>query len=70
MVKVHIIGNGRWGNILKNNIERLVKFVEPDEADWIIISTPNDLHYEQTKYWLIDDAPPIIVFDFSFTSTK
>ena len=52
MVKVHIIGNGRWGNILKNNIERLVKFVEPDEADWIIISTPNDLHYEQTKYWL------------------
>jgi hypothetical protein len=52
MVKVHIIGNGRWGNILKNNIKRLVKFVEPDEADWIIISTPNDLHYEQTKYWL------------------
>ena len=50
--KVHIIGNGRWGNILKKNIENLVEFVKPNDADWIIISTPNDLHYEQTKYWL------------------
>jgi hypothetical protein len=50
--KVHIIGNGKWGNILKKNIENLVEFVKPNEADWIIISTPNDLHYEQTKYWL------------------
>ena len=50
--KVHIIGNGKWGNILKKNIENLVEFVKPNDADWIIISTPNDLHYEQTKYWL------------------
>jgi len=50
--KVHIIGNGKWGNVLKKNIEPMVSFVEPNEADWIIISTPNDLHYEQTKYWL------------------
>jgi len=50
--KVHIIGNGKWGNVLKKNIESMVSFVEPNEADWIIISTPNDLHYEQTKYWL------------------
>ena len=50
--KVHIIGNGRWGNVLKKNIEPMVSFVEPNEADWIIISTPNDLHYEQTKHWL------------------
>jgi len=50
--KVHIIGNGRWGSILRKNIESMVSFVKPDEADWIIISTPNDLHYEQTKYWL------------------
>ena len=52
MVKVHIIGSGKWGNVLKKNIENLVEFVEPNDADWIIISTPNDLHYEQTKYWL------------------
>ena len=50
--KVHIIGNGRWGNVLKKNIEPMVSFVEPNDADWIIISTPNDLHYEQTKHWL------------------
>ena len=50
--KVHIIGNGKWGNVLKKNIEPMVSFVEPNEADWIIISTPNDLHYEQTKHWL------------------
>jgi len=50
--KVHTIGNGKWGNVLKKNIESMVSFVEPNEADWIIISTPNDLHYEQTKYWL------------------
>jgi hypothetical protein len=50
--KVHIIGNGKWGSVLKKNIEPMVSFVEPNEADWIIISTPNDLHYEQTKYWL------------------
>ena len=52
MVKVHIIGSGKWGNVLKKNIENLVEFVEPNDADWIIISTPNDLHFEQTKYWL------------------
>ena len=50
--KVHIIGNGKWGNVLKKNIEPMVSFVEPNDADWIIISTPNDLHYEQTKHWL------------------
>ena len=50
--RVHILGNGRWGNILKKNIKDMVDIVEPNDADWIIISTPNDLHYEQTKYWL------------------
>ena len=30
----------------------LVGFVDSKDADWIILSTPNDLHYEQTKYWL------------------
>jgi hypothetical protein len=30
----------------------MVQFTEPKSADWIIISTPNDLHYEQVSYWL------------------
>ena len=50
--KVHIIGNGKWVSVLKKNIEPMFSFVEPNDADWIIISTPNDLHYEQTKHWL------------------
>ena len=51
-VKVSIIGLGIWGNKIKNSIKHSVKLVEPNNADWIIISTPNDLHYEQVKYWL------------------
>ena len=50
--KVHIIGKGGWGNTINDNIKSIVDFVEPKEADWIIISTPNDLHYEQVSYWL------------------
>ena len=30
----------------------MVEYVEPNDADWIIISTPNDLHHEQVEYWL------------------
>lgn len=30
----------------------MVEYVEPNDADWIIISTPNDLHNEQVEYWL------------------
>ena len=51
-VKVSIIGLGVWGNKIKNSIEHDIKLVKPNDADWIIISTPNDLHYEQVKYWL------------------
>ena len=50
--KVSIIGLGKWGNKIKNSIEYDVELVEPNKADWIIISTPNDLHYEQVKYWI------------------
>ena len=53
--KVHIIGKGRWGNIINDSIKSIVKFVEPKEADWIIISTPNDLHFEQVSYWLAQE---------------
>ena len=53
MVKVHLIGYGRWGAVIDNALSDLnVKHVEPMKADWIIISTPNDLHYEQVSYWL------------------
>ena len=50
--KVSIIGLGIWGNKIKNSIEHNVELVKPNKADWIVISTPNDLHYEQVKYWL------------------
>lgn len=52
MKLVSIIGLGTWGNKIKTSIESDVKFVEPSKAEWVIISTPNDLHYEQAKYWL------------------
>jgi len=50
--KVSIIGLGTWGNKILNSINNYVEIVDNEEADWIIISTPNDLHYEQVKYWL------------------
>ena len=53
MVKVHLIGHGKWGAVIDNAINDLnVKWVDADEADWIIISTPNDLHYEQVWKYL------------------
>ena len=52
MVKVSIIGKGNFGSKIENTIKDMVQFVKPDDAEWIIISTPNDLHYEQVEYWL------------------
>ena len=52
MVKVSIIGKGYWGSVIDKNINDMVEYVEPKDADWIIISTPNDLHHEQVEYWL------------------
>ena len=58
MVKVAIIGKGKFGSKIENCINAYmvstdkVEFVEPDNADWIIIATPNDLHHEQVEYWL------------------
>ena len=52
MVKVSIIGKGNFGSKIENCIKEFVQFVEPDDADWIIIATPNDLHYEQVEKWL------------------
>ena len=39
--KVSIIGLGTWGSKIKNSIETEVTLVEPNDADWIVISTPN-----------------------------
>ena len=52
MTKVAIIGKGVFGGKIENCIKDKVQFVEPNDADWIIIATPNDLHYEHAEYWL------------------
>ena len=52
MTKVAIIGNGIFGGKIENCIKNTVQFVEPNIADWIIVATPNDLHYEHVEYWL------------------
>ena len=52
MVKVSIIGKGKFGSKIEDAIKDSVEFVSPNDADWIIISTPNDLHHEQVEYWL------------------
>ena len=54
MVKVHLIGHGKWGAVIDNAINGLkyINWVDSKDADWIILSTPNDLHYEQVSYWL------------------
>jgi D-amino-acid oxidase len=52
MTNVAIIGNGIFGSKIENCIKDTVQFVEPNVADWIIVATPNDLHYEHVEYWL------------------
>ena len=52
MTKVSIIGKGKFGSKIENTIKDMVQFVEPDDADWVIIATPNDLHHEQVEYWV------------------
>ena len=42
-----------FGDKIENCIKDNVEFVEPDDANWIIISTPNDLHHEQVEKWLV-----------------
>ena len=52
MVKVGLIGKGKWGTKIFDAIKDEVEIVEPKLSDWVIISTPNDLHFEQVEYWL------------------
>jgi len=52
--KVALIGRGKWGLVLERTLLEVIQtdFVEPEEAEWIFLATPNDLHYDQVKYWL------------------
>ena len=52
MLKISIIGKGKFGSKIEDAIKDSVEFVSPNDADWIIISTPNDLHHEHVEYWL------------------
>lgn len=52
MVKVSIIGMGYWGSKIYNAIKDDVRIVKPELSDWVVISTPNDLHFEQVAHWL------------------
>ena len=53
MIKVAIIGKGKFGSKIENTIKDMVQFVDPNDADWVIIATPNDLHAEQVEKWLV-----------------
>tara|TARA_Y100000592_G_scaffold19636_2_gene30102 strand:- start:4715 stop:6493 length:1779 start_codon:yes stop_codon:yes gene_type:complete len=57
MVKVGLIGYGNWGKILHKKLEGFcdIKFTcrskdtyldKLDDVDWVVVSTPNDTHYE------------------------
>ena len=60
MVRIGLIGYGTWGKILYKKLENFcdIKFTcrskdtyldKLDDVDWIVISTPNDTHYEIVK---------------------
>ena len=60
MVKVGIIGLGYWGKILHSKLEKFcdIKFTcnskdtyldKLKDVDWVVISTPNETHYEIVK---------------------
>jgi hypothetical protein len=59
-----IVGNGNWGQKLAKNLEKFAtvkkkinssidyRKLKLKKIDWVFISTPNNLHYEQVKYFL------------------
>ena len=57
LIKVGLIGYGAWGKILARKLQMFcdVKFTcrskdtyidKLDDVDWVVVSTPNDTHYE------------------------
>jgi len=60
LIKVGLIGYGTWGKILYTKLEKFcdVKFTcrskdnymsKLDDVDWVVVSTPNETHYEIVK---------------------
>ena len=62
MIKVGLIGYGKWGEIIKSKLDKFcdVKFVcrskdnylqelISDDIDWVVIATPNNTHYQIVK---------------------
>jgi hypothetical protein len=59
-----ILGKGNWGKKLSINLKKIItikksinssfnyKKIKLHNIDWVFISTPNNLHYKQTKYFL------------------
>ena len=57
MIKIGLIGNGKWGKILHKNLKKNyeVKFVcnskdnyesKLKDVDWVVIATPDDTHFK------------------------
>ena len=59
-----LVGDGNWGKKLARNLNKIIiikkkinstvsyKKIKLNDIDWVFISTPNNLHYQQTKYFL------------------
>ena len=63
MIRVGLIGYGTWGKILYKKLEKFcdVKFIcrskdtyldKLDDVDWVVVSTPDETHYEIVKQCL------------------
>ena len=63
-MKIGLLGNGYWGKILSSKLEQVddVEIVWvytskdtilfDNTINWVFIATPNDIHYEQAKYFI------------------
>ena len=65
MIKVGLLGHGKFGKKIESKLLKIsnIQLVRTytssndwwdvkDNLDWIIISTPNEFHYEQAKHFL------------------
>ena len=63
-MKVGLVGCGYWGKKILSKLESLSTnkilwtYTSKDDwkggedVDWVFIATPNDVHYEQVKYFI------------------
>ena len=68
MIKVGQIGRGNFGKKLLFNLSKIegieVSWVcnsqdfwwEQEKVDWVIVASPNEFHYEQSKYFLENET--------------